>query len=143
MFVQVAEVNTAFPGWCHTTAAKANPLLGLFHLVRFTVPAESHRCTYLVVCTHPLACSFRDEGLGAEAASLGELTQALYAGFAPEKIMFDSPTKTPQASTLSFFELLYFLPPHVMFAVSVKHINCTHTPTHTHPRLCGRSWISL
>uniref|UniRef100_A0A383W8Q7 Orn/DAP/Arg decarboxylase 2 N-terminal domain-containing protein n=1 Tax=Tetradesmus obliquus TaxID=3088 RepID=A0A383W8Q7_TETOB len=37
---------------------------------------------------------FRDRGMGAEAASLGELQQALQVGFPPERIVFDSPAKT-------------------------------------------------
>lgn len=65
----VRSVHDAFPGWLHTTAAKANPLLKLFEVVK-------------------------EVGLGAEAASLGELTQAIRAGFEPTKIVFDSPIKT-------------------------------------------------
>jgi diaminopimelate decarboxylase len=34
------------------------------------------------------------EGMGCEVASLGELGQALRAGFAPARIVFDSPAKT-------------------------------------------------
>eukprot|EP00878_Enallax_costatus_P035087 GHUV01039058.1.p1 GENE.GHUV01039058.1~~GHUV01039058.1.p1 ORF type:complete len:169 (+),score=34.24 GHUV01039058.1:428-934(+) len=37
---------------------------------------------------------FKDRGMGAEAASLGELAQALHVGFTPDKIVFDSPAKT-------------------------------------------------
>ncbi|KAF6260810.1 diaminopimelate decarboxylase [Scenedesmus sp. NREL 46B-D3] len=37
---------------------------------------------------------FRDRGLGAEAASMGELQQALHVGFPPNRIVFDSPAKT-------------------------------------------------
>ena len=53
----------------HTFAVKANPLIEILKLVRKT-------------------------GLGAEAASLGELEIALEAGFPPKAIVYDSPTKT-------------------------------------------------
>ena len=53
----------------HTFAVKANPLIEILKLVRKT-------------------------GLGAEAASLGELEIALEAGFPPQAIVYDSPTKT-------------------------------------------------
>jgi len=33
-------------------------------------------------------------GLGAEAASMGEMVHALNLGFDPEKVVFDSPVKT-------------------------------------------------
>jgi len=39
---------------------------------------------------------FKQAGLGAEVASLGELEIALYVGFPAEKIVFDSPAKTKQ-----------------------------------------------
>eukprot|EP00775_Hariotina_reticulata_P014311 gene14311-38_t len=53
----------------HTVAIKANPVGKLLQV-------------------------FRDLGMGAEAASLGELAQALHCGFPPEHIVFDSPAKT-------------------------------------------------
>ncbi|KAF8056213.1 lysA [Scenedesmus sp. PABB004] len=53
----------------HTVAVKANPIGGVL-------------------------AALRDAGLGAEAASLGELQQALRVGFAPDRIVFDSPAKT-------------------------------------------------
>jgi diaminopimelate decarboxylase len=66
----VIEVHEAFPGkhFLHTTALKANPLLGLI----------KHAVAY---------------GLGCEAASLGELHQGLRAT-QPHRLVFDSPTKT-------------------------------------------------
>jgi len=76
MFWNVAEfreeieaAQKAFPKMVHTVAAKANPLLAIFDVAK-------------------------KAGGGAECASLGELTQALKAGFHPSKIVFDSPTKT-------------------------------------------------
>ncbi|MDX3240414.1 hypothetical protein [Streptomyces sp. ME18-1-4] len=53
----------------HAFVAKANPLVPLFK-------------------------ELRGLGMGCEAASAGELAQALAAGFAPEQIVFDSPAKT-------------------------------------------------
>lgn len=64
------EVKTAFPAHSlHTVAAKANPLL-------------------------PILKFAKGLGAGCECASLGELTQALKAGFHPGTIVFDSPIKT-------------------------------------------------
>eukprot|EP00047_Mylnosiga_fluctuans_P004914 m.237256 g.237256 ORF g.237256 m.237256 type:complete len:453 (-) comp13110_c0_seq1:115-1473(-) len=64
------EVKTAFPpNALHTVAAKANQLLSILKVAK-------------------------QAGAGCECASLGELQQALNAGFAPDKIMFDSPVKT-------------------------------------------------
>lgn len=56
-------------GTLHTFAVKANPLGPFLEVM------QAH-------------------GLGAEAASLGELQQALAAGFPPDRIVFDSPCKT-------------------------------------------------
>jgi diaminopimelate decarboxylase len=42
----------------------------------------------------PVLRLFADAGMGCEAASAGELAQALAAGFAPERIVLDSPAKT-------------------------------------------------
>eukprot|EP00456_Euglypha_rotunda_P048718 TRINITY_DN39052_c0_g1_i1.p1 TRINITY_DN39052_c0_g1~~TRINITY_DN39052_c0_g1_i1.p1 ORF type:complete len:196 (-),score=27.33 TRINITY_DN39052_c0_g1_i1:17-604(-) len=66
------EAHDAFPKhWIHTIAAKANPLMSIFKVAS-------------------------QVGAGCECASLGELTQAIKAGFPSEKIVFDSPTKTLQ-----------------------------------------------
>lgn len=65
-----ATVKGAFSSnFIHTFAAKANPLLAVLRQLRAA-------------------------GMGCEAASLGELCQALRAGFPPERIVFDSPAKT-------------------------------------------------
>ncbi len=62
----------AFPeGSLHAVAVKANPLLRVLERVQATDPAT-----------------------GAEAASVGEVTLALKAGFTPDRIVFDSPVKT-------------------------------------------------
>lgn len=42
----------------------------------------------------PVLRLFAEAGMGCEAASPGELAQALAAGFPPERIVLDSPTKT-------------------------------------------------
>lgn len=66
----VAALKAAFPEGClHTFAAKAN-------------------------CLDRVLTLLRGHGMGCEAASPGELQQALKAGFAPERIVFDSPAKT-------------------------------------------------
>ena len=43
----------------------------------------------------PLLRLFADAGMGCEVASPGELAQALAAGFPPERVVLDSPAKTP------------------------------------------------
>ncbi|MDQ1047500.1 diaminopimelate decarboxylase [Streptomyces sp. V4I2] len=68
----VAALHRAFPPTVqalHTFAAKAN-------------------------CLVPVLAELRTHGMGCEVASHGELAQALAAGFAPERIVFDSPAKT-------------------------------------------------
>lgn len=68
----VAALHNAFPASVpvlHAFAAKANPLV-------------------------PLLAELRRLGMGCEVASAGELAQALAAGFAPDRIVFDSPAKT-------------------------------------------------
>ncbi|KUJ67155.1 diaminopimelate decarboxylase [Streptomyces albus subsp. albus] len=68
----VAALHRAFPASVsalHTFAAKANSLV-------------------------PVLAWLREHGMGCEVASAGELAQALAAGFAPERIVFDSPAKT-------------------------------------------------
>jgi len=66
----VRSLQQAFPAnFHHTFAAKANTMLDALKLIR--------------VC-----------GLGCEVASRGELEQSLRAGFAPEAIVYDEPTKT-------------------------------------------------
>lgn len=66
----VEKLISVFPGnTLHAVAAKANPLPWLIKYLK----------------------SF---GLGCEAATLGEVYLALKSGYAPEKIVFDSPAKT-------------------------------------------------
>lgn len=66
----VASLRAAFPThFTHAFAAKAGCLEGILRLLR----------------GHGMAC---------EVASPGELAQALAAGFAPSRIVFDSPAKT-------------------------------------------------
>ena len=66
----IETVATSFPPQAlHTVAAKANPLLSILKFAK-------------------------EQGTGCECASLGELTQALAAGFDRDKIVFDSPVKT-------------------------------------------------
>ncbi|MFF9774965.1 diaminopimelate decarboxylase [Streptomyces sp. NPDC013978] len=68
----VEALHRAFPPTVHalhTFAAKAN-------------------------CLVPVLEELRTHGMGCEVASTGELAQALAAGFAPERIVFDSPAKT-------------------------------------------------
>lgn len=66
------EAVDAFPsGALHAVAVKANPLPPVLKVL-----AELH------------------PAIGLEAASLPELRLALNAGFAPERILFDSPAKT-------------------------------------------------
>ena len=57
------------PNWNHAVAIKTNPIAGVL--------LEAKRA-----------------GLGAEAASLGEMEHALSLGFDPAKIVYDSPVKT-------------------------------------------------
>ncbi|GAB3108558.1 diaminopimelate decarboxylase [Streptomyces calidiresistens] len=45
-------------------------------------------------CLVPVLEELRLSGMGCEVASAGELARALEAGFAPERIVFDSPAKT-------------------------------------------------
>lgn len=68
----VAALKTAFPApFVHTFAVKANALIDVL----------SH---------------LRQNGLGAEVASSGELAAALAAGFSPQQIVFDAPAKTEE-----------------------------------------------
>ncbi|MBB5939415.1 diaminopimelate decarboxylase [Streptomyces zagrosensis] len=72
MAASVAALHAAFPASLpalHTFAAKAN-------------------------CLVPVLKELRTLGMGCEVASPGELAQALAAGFAPDRIVFDSPAKT-------------------------------------------------
>ena len=70
MRARLDEIREAFPkNALHTVSVKANPLPGILL---------------------PLAAV----GAGAEAASTGELALAERAGFAPERIVYDSPAKT-------------------------------------------------
>merc|ERR1711936_348538 len=64
-----SEVQTALPGWNHAVAIKTNAIVGVL------LEAKSL-------------------GLGAEAASMGEMQHALNLGFDPHKVVYDSPVKT-------------------------------------------------
>jgi diaminopimelate decarboxylase len=67
---RIARLRSCFPATTlHTLAIKANPLM---RMLEFT----------------------RDLGTGVEAATTGEVTLALKAGYPPERIVFDSPVKT-------------------------------------------------
>ena len=67
----IATLKNSFPKhFEHTFAAKANTMRAALELVR-------------------------QEGLGCEVASRGELRQALRAGFEPRQIVYDEPAKTP------------------------------------------------
>ena len=66
----VAALHDAFPShWLHTFAAKASTISRVLELLR-------------------------DSGMGCEVASPVGLAAAVRAGFAPERIVFDSPAKT-------------------------------------------------
>jgi diaminopimelate decarboxylase len=68
----VASLHRAFPSSppvLHAFAAKANSLV-------------------------PVLAELRRLGMGCEVATAGELARALAAGFAPDRIVFDSPAKT-------------------------------------------------
>lgn len=74
---RLALVTTAFgAGGLHAAAVKANPL-------------------------PPVLAFLAGLGAGAEVASLPELHLALAAGFAPERIVFDSPAKTVEELRLA------------------------------------------
>jgi len=64
-----SEIQSALPNWNHAVAIKTNPIAGVL-------------------------LEAKKAGLGAEAASMGELQHALNIGFNPEKIVYDSPVKT-------------------------------------------------
>jgi diaminopimelate decarboxylase len=66
----IADLKAAFtPDFTHTFASKAN-------------------------CLHAVLALVRDQGMGCEVASAGELHQAVAAGFPADRIVFDSPAKT-------------------------------------------------
>ena len=66
----IQSLQQAFPGhFEHAFAAKANTMRRALELVR-------------------------EAGMGCEAASPGELRQALRAGFSPDRIVYDEPAKT-------------------------------------------------
>lgn len=72
ILASIGALHRAFPASLdvtHTVAAKAN-------------------------CLVPVLEVFADSGMGCEVASPGELAQALTAGFAPDRIVYDSPAKT-------------------------------------------------
>ena len=67
---RINKLKSAFPaGTLHTTAVKANPLVKILEKIK-------------------------NNDLGAEVASEGELFLAEKAGFNPSLIVFDSPAKT-------------------------------------------------
>jgi diaminopimelate decarboxylase len=66
----ISTLHQAFPEhFTHTFAAKANTMSSALALVK-------------------------EQGMGCEVASPGELEQAIRAGFEPEKIVYDEPAKT-------------------------------------------------
>ena len=66
----ISTLHQAFPEhFTHTFAAKANTMSSALVLVK-------------------------EQGMGCEVASPGELEQAIRAGFEPEKIVYDEPAKT-------------------------------------------------
>jgi len=66
----IATLHQAFPKhFTHTFAAKANTMSSALALVK-------------------------EQGMGCEVASPGELEQAIRSGFKPEKIIYDEPAKT-------------------------------------------------
>jgi len=68
----ISDLKAAFPHpFFHTFAVKANALISVLE-------------------------KLNQSGVGAEVASSGELLSALEAGFATDKIIFDSPAKTQQ-----------------------------------------------
>lgn len=68
--IRHVQLEAGYPGGTlHTVAVKANPVGKVLQV-------------------------FKDCDMGAEAASLGELQQALRVGFAPDRVVFDSPAKT-------------------------------------------------
>lgn len=67
--VSALQRALAEPHFLHTMAVKACPLTAVLRLAR-------------------------DSGCGAECASLGEVVLALSVGFAPHRVVFDSPCKT-------------------------------------------------
>ena len=69
IFIFIPYSQDALPSWNHAFAIKTNPIRG--------VMLEAKKC-----------------GLGAEAASIGELEHALQLGFDRSKIVYDSPVKT-------------------------------------------------
>lgn len=58
-----------------------------------SIPAV-HTVAAKAIALRPVLARFARAGLGCEVASPGELELALAAGFAPERIVFDSPAKT-------------------------------------------------
>lgn len=67
---RIARLKAAFPpATLHAVAMKANPLIRIMEFLR-------------------------EQGMGVEAASIGEVNIALRIGYEPDKIVFDSPVKT-------------------------------------------------
>ncbi|HEY3884821.1 MAG TPA: hypothetical protein VGL62_06425 [Vicinamibacterales bacterium] len=59
-----------------------------------STPVVLHTFAAKAASLVPMLRLFADAGMGCEAASPGELAQALAAGFAPSRIVLDSPAKT-------------------------------------------------
>lgn len=84
----------------------ASPVIGLLDLDAVDAALASLHCAFAsdTAVLHAVACKavplrpvlrrFAEAGAGCEVASPGELELALAAGFAPERIVFDSPAKT-------------------------------------------------
>ncbi|MFE4196801.1 diaminopimelate decarboxylase [Paenarthrobacter sp. NPDC056912] len=58
------------------------------------IPQVLHAFAAKANCLVPVLAALKDLDMGCEVASEGELAQALAAGFAPARIVFDSPAKT-------------------------------------------------
>ncbi|MEV8338263.1 diaminopimelate decarboxylase [Leucobacter sp. NPDC077196] len=81
----------AFMDWERVTS-NVQHLMHAFPSHLTTLHAFAVKANSLV----PVLTRLRELGMGAEVASNGELTAALRAGFAPERIVFDSPAKSWQ-----------------------------------------------
>ncbi len=72
------------------------------HAARDAFPASTlHALAVKANPIGPMLREARDMGFGAECASAVEVLHAREIGFAPERIVFDSPAKTPREITLA------------------------------------------
>jgi diaminopimelate decarboxylase len=87
------------------------PLAVFYDLERFRAGLRAARDAFPVGTLHalavkanpvgPLLALARDMGFGAECASAVEVAHALALGFAPERVVFDSPAKTAREIALA------------------------------------------